>query len=300
MPLPPQTRDVDAAVVSPVTEPELAAWLRRRRTPRQRVVLHRGRYWVQTRLGFYQPIHLLARLSAEQATGPTRLRWGDRSALCTADASAANGSVPVHVLSDVEEYSEACISPRRRLDLRKCRRLVRIVELAGPALLEADGYEVLRSAITRRRDANAKLPTRAAYLATVADRSASGRHLLTLGGLLGTRLGGYITGYAVDGTAYVDEVMVTTEALRTHIGSGLIHEFICACRRSGMIREVVYGQPVPENPSLGVFRCGMGFPVEHVPAKIHMEPIVARLFRRRYPYAYYRLTGQLPPSHRGP
>ena len=57
-----QTRDVRESVVPVVGEAEKAQMLRR---DGRRVVVHRGRWWAQTRPGFFQPVHALARLSEE-------------------------------------------------------------------------------------------------------------------------------------------------------------------------------------------------------------------------------------------
>src|SRR3954447_12884380 len=48
------------------------------------VVLHRGRWWVRVVPGFYQPVHLLARMRPDEATRPTLRCWGLRASLVQA------------------------------------------------------------------------------------------------------------------------------------------------------------------------------------------------------------------------
>lgn len=281
-----QMREFSEAVLVSMTEAELASWQREQGA---HVVCHRGRYWKETRPGFYEPSHRMARLSAEEATRPVPLLcWGFRGALCEDDAAAANGSLPVHLLSNLEGYDLQRLPSKRRNDVRKCRKLVKIVELTGPALLQEQGYEVVLSAL--KRTGHAKAPSKEDYLANVAGYTTPRRRLV-LAGLIGTKLGGYFTGHAVNGTAYIDSVYIATEVLPTSIGSGLVFEFVQVCRRSSEIREIVYGQHTPEDRALCVFKEGIGFPLKHVPTKVGMNPIIRKFICWRRPHVYYRLTG---------
>ena len=281
-----QMREVSEAVLISMTEAELA---NRQCEQGAHVVCHRGRYWRETRPGFYEPSHRMARLSAEQATRPVSLLcWGFRGALCEDDVAAANGSMPIHLLSNVEGYDLHSFRSKRRFHIRKCRKLVKIVELTGPALLQEQGYEVVLSA--QKRTAYKKALSREDYLADIADHTTPGRRLI-LAGLIGAKLGGYITGHAVSGTAYIDSVHLATEALPTSIGSGLVFEVVQVWRRSGEIREIVYGQHTPEDRALCVFKEEMGFSVKHVPTKVCMNSIIRKFICWRSPHVYYRLTG---------
>ena len=75
------------------------------------------------------------------------------------------------------------------------------------------------------------LPTRKQYLADLDDFTQPAQGVVLAGPVDG-RLGGYVTGYAVDGTAYVRDVVIATEALKTNMGTGLQYEFMFACARS--------------------------------------------------------------------
>jgi hypothetical protein len=60
---------------------------------------------------------------------------------------------------------------------------------------------------------------------------------IVLAGLVDDRIGGWIAGYAVDGTAYIEIVDLATEAQSTQIGTGLHFAFVEACRRSPAPRD---------------------------------------------------------------
>lgn len=290
-----QTRDVSEAVLSSMTEEEFAKYSRHKGN---HVVHHRGRYWEETFPGLYQPVHLLARLSAEQVTRPSLLCWGFRAALSEDDVAAANGSIPVHLLSNVEDYSLETLASKRRNQLRKCCKLVKIVQVIGPALLQEQGYEVLVSSLQRTNNPYRKMPSREDYLAEIADWNTHKNELI-IAGLIGDKLGGYLTGYAVDGIGYMESVDLLTEALATNISTGLYFEFVQACRRSGKIREIVNSPHMPEDPALGNFKEGMGFPVKHIPTKVRMNPIIEKYIRYRRPRGYYRLTGYIDNDNAG-
>jgi hypothetical protein len=281
-----QMHDVSEVLLTSITEEQFATWKKQERT---HVIFYRDRYWEELRKGFYQPIHLLARLSADRAKRPTPWCWGYRAALCEDDAAAANGSVAVHLLSNVQDYDIQTLFRKRRTHLRKCLKLVKIVRLTGPYILQKQGYEVLRSALKRTKHVSP--PPKKDYLDGLTTYTTN-EHRLVLVGIIDDRLGGYVDGHAIDGTAYINNVYIATEALPTSIGTGLIFEFVQACRRSGAIHEVVYGQHSREDPALCQFKEAMGFPVKHIPAKVMITPIIKEYLRRYRPHPYYRLTGR--------
>lgn len=284
-----QMRDVSEAVLSSMTEHEFANYSRHKGN---HVVHHHGRYWEEMFPGLYQPVHFLARLSAEQITRPVPLCWGFRAALTEDDQEAANGSIPVHLLSNVKDYDLQSLSSNRRYQLRKCRKLVKIVQLIDPDLLQQQGYEVLVSSLKRTENPYRKIPSKEDYLTDLADWGTHKNELI-LAGLIDDKLGGYITGYAVDGTAYIESVDLLTEAMTTNISTGLHFEFVQVCRQSGKVCEIVHSPYYPEDPALGIFKEGMGFPVKHIPTKVRLNPIIEKYIRYRRPLGYYRLTGYI-------
>ena len=283
-----QTRDLSKAVITSMTEVEFAEW---RKKDNARLIYHQGRYWEELRSGFYQPIHLLARLDNKQATKPKLLCWGFRSALTKNDAIAANGSIPVNLLSDVSGYDLLSLPSKRRNQVRKSRKKVKIGELTDSSLLKQQGYEVIVSAL--KRTAHKQAPTKDDYIAELANYFIPKRRLI-LGGLIGDRLGGYIEGHAIEGTAYIQNIYIASEALSTDVGSGLVFEFVQVCIRSGNIQEIVYGQHSREDTKLCRYKEGMGFPTKHIPAKVKINPVIRKLIQWRLPHSYYRLAGYNP------
>jgi hypothetical protein len=281
-----QAREVSAAALTSGDEEALAA---SRRLMGRKVVEHRGRLWMEVPRGFYQPIHWLARLRADEATAPRSLAWGFRATLRDDDGrSRANGALPVHLLTDVAGYTYEALPRRRQRELRNCAKRATIVELTGPEMLREQGFDVRRSAVERTGYGHAQ--SREHYLAALDHFFIPGSRLV-LAGIVDGRLGGYVTGTAVNETAYIDNVWIATEALRSAIGTGMVFEFVQACRRGGAVREVAFGLDSPEDDSLVAFKGTLGFPVVRVPARVRVNPLVAPIVSRRHPYEYYRLTG---------
>jgi hypothetical protein len=276
--------------VCPMSEADAANWYREQGVP---VVYHRGRYWKETKFGFYEPIHLLARLKAEQTTCPKLLSLGFRASLCDEAIQVANGTIPVHLLSNLESYDFQSLSSKRRNHLRRCYKRATIVQLFSPALLQEQGYEVYCSAETRFGNSN--VLSKEVYLSQL-EKDLSFKQRYIFAGLINNKLGGYMITYAVDQTAYVEQVLIATEALPSDIGTGLIFEFAQACRHSGKIREIVYGYDTPKDPALGIFKEGMGFPVRRIPSKVRVNPLIDPILRWRYPSAYYFMTGKYIPA----
>lgn len=282
-----QTQDISQPILIPTTEAELA---REYRTKGSQIICHQGRYWIsKNSYGFYKPVHMLARLKLEQATRPTPLCLAFRSALHEDDASAANGSIPVHLISDPAGYDLESLSSNRRSQIRRCWKRVKIVQLTDLTLLQEQGYEVLRSSLERTKY-YIKLPSIEEYRSAIAAYTTD-KYRIAIAGIVDGKLGGYCYGTAIDGTAYLDYIHLATEALPTNISSGLTFEFVRACSRSGKIREVVHSPHVPEDQGLVAYKEAMGFRVTHIPARVEMNPIVAKFLRWKYPHKYYRFTG---------
>jgi hypothetical protein len=282
----PQVRDASEATFTLLTEKELAE---RRRAEGVRVLEHAGHYWEQIGApGFFQPVHLLARLTPEEATRPTPFSWGYRAALTPEAVGAANGMVPIVRIEDLAGYDFDSLSSNRRNKLRKCQRLVQIVQLTGPGLLLEQGYEVVVDALSRTR--HKSIPSPEQYVTTVK-RYFQGGHWCILAGLIDGKLGGFVDGYVVEGVAYGLSAYYATWALPTNISTGLIFEFMQILRRLQCVHTAVVGLHAPEVPQLSKFKDDMGIIVENVPIKWHMNMLARSFIRWRRPHAYYRLTG---------
>ena len=288
------TREIRAAAEAhlvPMTEAELASDPQERR----RTVLHRGRYWRETFTGLFEPIHPMARLTDWEATRPSPRCWGYHAALAESSTAEANSSMPMHLLVDLDGFSVDSLSSNRRYHLRRSQRQVTYVQLVGAGPLESGGYEVFRSAQARTHNPYRTARSKAEFLAEM-EWYTSRPSAIVLAGLVDDRIGGWIAGYAVDGTAYIEIVDLATEALSTQIGTGLHFAFVEACRRSPGIREIAHSPHIPEDAALVVFKEGIGFPVVNVPSKAWLLPVANTLVRWRKPYLHYRLTGRMSPK----
>jgi hypothetical protein len=282
----PQVRDTSAATFAVLTEKELAE---RRRAEGVRVIEHAGHYWEQVGApGFFQPVHLLARLTPEEATCPTPLSWGFRAALTPESADAANGMVPIVRLPSLEDYDLNSLSSSRRNKIRRCQQIARIVQLTGPGLLLEQGHDVVVDALSRTR--HKAPPSRDAYISEVKSYFQGG-HWCVLAGVIDGRLGGYVDGYVVDGVAYGCRAYYATWALPTNISTTLTFEFAQICRRLKTVHTVVNGLHSREDAQLSRFKEEMGFIVDRIPIKWSMNVLARTFIRWRRPHAYYRLTG---------
>ncbi|MFN6565348.1 MAG: hypothetical protein RMY28_036875 [Nostoc sp. ChiSLP01] len=280
-----QMRDVSEALLTSMTEEEFARW---RCKEGANVVFHRGCYWEERRFGFYQPIHLLARLQIQQVTRPLQFCWGFLASLCEDDAVSANGAIPIHLLSNVEDYNLYSVNKNSRQNIRKNRHLFNIVELTDTQLLQEQGYDVFLSATTRTQWKSSL--SREKYMVNLVDYVLPKRRLI-IAGISDRKLCGYITGYAINGTAYGEDLYITTEASEYNLNRILVFEFVQVCRRSGGIYEFAIGQHWREKPGIVEFKEGMGFPIVYIPAKVQINPAVEQFIRWKYPHKYYRLTG---------
>jgi hypothetical protein len=270
-----------------MTEDGLAAL---RREDGIRVQTSVGRQWEEIFRGFYQPIHLLARLRRAEIRRPTLACWGYRAALTDEDAGSANASMPVHVLSDVGHFTEAALSKGRMGDLRRCRREVEIRHERDPALLVDQGYAVFTSA-QRRTDFYSRPATEAEFRRRMQQQVPDVRRLFVVG-IVNGKLGGYFQSFAVEGVLYAHELYVASECMRTGIGTGLYVETIAIAARSGAIDEACFGLHTPDAAGISVFKASIGIGLVDIPSRCVIPAPLDALIKRRRPAAHYRLTGR--------
>ncbi len=269
-----------------LTEPEMAAL---RAEEGRHVVERGGRFWAAIFPGFYQPVHLLAPFAASEIARPTAACWGYRAALVPEDAGAANGSIPVHLMTGLDRFDEGHLAGDRRRDLKRSRQSIVFRRPDDPEMLEAHGYAVFRSAQDRLHywpDLG-----EAAYRERIRRHVLDGRRLL-IAGLIDGRIAGYMESFAVDGVLYTDDLIVATEALNTGISTGLYVEAIHAAIASGGVHSVCLGLETPDRPGLSAFKLGLRFPVVHVPARHAIPGPIDAFIRARRPAVHYRLTGR--------
>ena len=280
--------EASSASLAPLSEEMLAT---QRVREGRKVVLAHGRYWMEISPGLFDGIHWLSRRSPDEIRRPRGLCWGFRGALTDEYAAQATGSVPVHLMKGISGYSLASVPSKEiRRHLRAFpKQGVRIVHVNDPAVLSDQGYDVYCSWLSRTK--HRAPPSRATYLSEVkATVMAPG--WMVLAGMADNRLLGYSVQWAVDRTAYLHELVVSTEAMEMHLSAAL--NFCCleVFRDSGVIDEVCPGLHMPEQEGLSDFKSRQGFEVTQVPSIVWMQFLAAAIVRRRFPYKYYRFTGQ--------
>lgn len=272
-------------ILNPMSEAQYAKYLER---SGKRIIQHEGRYWQDQPAGFFHPIHYMALLTNKEATRPTGLCWGFRSTLCEEDAHLANGALPIHIISDLENYDLSHIKQSRRTNIRKFWKKVEVAEITSPDLLREQAYDIVLS--DHARNKYGQLPTREEYVAKI-DQFFDFGHV-TLGGFVDGKLGGFVVGLGVGSTAYIEEIQVHSGTLDTGMASGLLYEMAQVCRRSPKIREVVHALHARENESLSFFKEHLGFKVTLIPSRVWLAPFTREIIRRVRPHVYYRLYGK--------
>ena len=297
------TRPAAAASVRPVSERELADWRAKRG---ERVLERLGRFWRMSRPGFWEPVHWLAGFRAEEVRRPA-ICLGFRAVLAEEDGSRANAAMPVHVLEGVPDWGAERYRRSGQNRLRKAARVadesgiplssailaaeIDLVEVVSPEALECQGHAVLVSSL--ERTGVAKPPSREGYVDSLR-RVGIGGPAIVLAGFRDERLVAYMSGWAVGSTAYSHNMLISSEALSSQVGTALVFAFVEACQRGGQIERVVNGQHSLEEDSLSAYKDGIGFPVRRFPAIARLAPGLGPVMRRFRPYVAYRVTGRTP------
>jgi Acetyltransferase (GNAT) domain len=257
-----------------------------------RIRLAHGRYWMQRRSGFYDTVHWLARLTLDEARLPGPC-WGYRAALVDEQVGDANGVLAIHLMRDLEDYSEARLRKDARRALKRLSTAgVEIVNVTDDHVFVDQGYEVMLD-WRARVGATTDPPPRERYFTALRD-AITDEASLVLAAMDKDRLLGYVIATVVDGSAHLLESKIRSDALRLGVGIGLDHQTVLALQRSGVVREISAGPHQPELPSVTAYKTRYGFPIVHLPTRVCLPGVLGRVIAKHRPFSYYRLTGRLP------
>lgn len=254
-----------------------------------RVVEHRGRYWMESAPGFFQPVHHLARLTADEASRPSRRCLGFRAVLAEPCLPEANGCMPAHLYPEPQHHTLERFSGTQRRQIRQGLRSFDLVALREPDLLLDQGLAVAQEA--RARNPGIPLPHAAAFHRSVLAYVEPPQGLV-LAAMRGKRLLGFALCYAVDQAVYHDLVYVGDEGLRDRAPICLFHALATISARNPRLLELMHGLHVRANPGLCEYKRRLGIEVRPVPARCWMVPGLAPLLRAVAPCRHYRLTGR--------
>jgi len=236
----------------------------------------------------------MAELTPEQATYPRKSTLALKARVV--GTSHNNGSFHLHVI-DPKKYTFSDIQTDMRRNIRRACKAGVTVELATLELLEAQGYDVTSSALRSNRYRPA--PKKEDYISKLYDDAFFGGKGIVLAGMVptadGSRLGGIMTGSALETIANADDIYIAPWARDTNVGPRLVYSFMEACQRTSGIERVIYGR-VSTDTGLETFKGRMGFPAVAIPAKIAMRPGMHQAFSllsstRRLSHIRERLYG---------
>jgi hypothetical protein len=252
------------------------------------VVEHRGRYWSENGRGFFQPVHLLARLRRDEATRPTRWCWGFRARLAHEDELHADASIPVHLLPDPQSYSLQRLAKRRRQYIKASMRDFDVVVLASPDILLDQGYRLAEEA--HENNQNVVVPSPGGFRRKVESYFVPGRGL-ALAAVQDDRLLGFSLIHAIDGVAYDHSGSIGREGLERNVPLCLFHVVASIAQRSAGVGELMNGLHSREAENLCAFKQSQGCEVAQLPARAWFAPLAEPVLRRVYPQRHYRLAG---------
>lgn len=251
-----------------------------------RLVEASGVVWQESPRGLFTPAHLLQRLPEDLHLPRKLLAWGWRHRV--GEDAQTRYYMPVHLLDAPASYSEASLPSNDRRKLGKARRSVEVAAVTDAGELEQGGYEVYSEAF--RRGARGAIPTKDEYRRLLADFVDPDTRVILAARIDGV-LAGYISAFAVEGTAYGDEVCVSELGRKHEANRLLVFEMTRLVGRTPGVREFYVGQHWLERPGVTDFKTHMGFPVVRVPVRIKVNRVVLEAARRLRPDKAYRLFG---------
>jgi len=281
-----QVFDLSGMALEVATESEMADWLMKHGTT---VVYRRGRYWMSSHGGFYQPVHWMARLNADEIIKPSFLCWGYRATVDDSATFFANATLPVHYFNRLDGFDASCLSQNKRNTLRTCHENVDIHPVDNFDLLVDQGYPLFLSSLAQ--SGYGRRISRATYRRKMAKYFDAG-FVSVLGAFVEGRLGGYMISTCVKNTAYFDALVVGNSESALHIGTGLKYAFLKYWGdRKGPVTEVIDGLHAREDLGLCHYKEQMGFKVLRVPSRVWFMPGAEKIIKMRWPHKYYRMTG---------
>ncbi|GHA27799.1 GNAT family N-acetyltransferase [Oceanisphaera arctica] len=280
--------DINDFVLIPPSTDQFVNW---RNNSGHHLIRRGDTCWDEVKKGFFQPFHLIGKLSYTQFKRPASLLWGYRAALLDKDIDCANGFIPVHRMSSPESFSLKDLSPSRRNELNRSLRKVKWFQVESIDAFHQPAYRILNSSLARTR--HMPLPSRCEFYEYCKRNVNPGDNSRVLvSAFVEGELAGFTNIYCVDEVAYLDNLFISSEYLKTGIGAGFYYLGIDICKRSQKIKSIINGMHCIENEGVSFYKRQFGFDIAMIPARVEINPVVSHMLRKYYPHKYYRLTGK--------
>lgn len=270
-------------VVPILSEMEYAAHLQQERI---RIAKFGDQFWRFVAPGMVQPLHLLAGVSAQDFQLVSKKVLGAQAR--SLDGSG-NGTIPVHLLSDLQNFSPSEYSAVVRRHLRKAREdfFLETDQDSSDTLLD-QYYRIYHSANERTGRSSAG---RDLFLKSWHRRLTSRMGcFICCREQVSSQVVGFLWGFVVRDAGYLHTVAVHSDYMSSNINSFLVDGMLWHFKTAG-VRWVSMGQHFRERQGIVEYKRRLGFPVVPLPAFTTLFRPLEVAMRIIVPHKLYRFQG---------
>jgi ribosomal protein S18 acetylase RimI-like enzyme len=271
-----------------LTEQEFAEY---RKSIGRYIEVYKDIYFEARLPGFWQPAALLRRCSYANLPPLTLTRWGVHVVLRQEDSQYANGSMSVHLLKRLQDYSVAKLKRVSRKEITAASSRYEIV--VGGDVSKSDAYEVYSSTVSRTifldKAHPRKLKNIEEYRKYLEKHVYGSAKPLLLTAHFEEEIVGFIWGYVIDKTAYLKELYVHNEHHKYGVARLLYHRCLLILQELEGVEEVFSGRDWTERPGINFFKESMGFPLVCLPVYLKLNPLVRYISKKYFPHKLTRL-----------
>jgi hypothetical protein len=271
------------AGVPVLSEKEYSRYLQQERI---KIVEFGDRMWRFVAPGMVQPLHLLAGVPAQEFALVSRKFLGVQARSLE---GVGNGSIPLHLLRDLQNFSPSGYSSVIRRHLKRARKefFLETDQNSSERLLE-EYYRIYRSANERN---GRKSVQRDVFLKSWYRRLTSGSgYFLYCREQSSGQVVGFLWGVVIQDAGYLHTVAVDSSYMSFNINALLVDGMLWSFRSAG-VRWVSMGQHFREKPGIVEYKRRLAFPVVKLPAFTKVWRPLELAMKIAVPDKLYRFRG---------
>ncbi|MCS7089708.1 MAG: hypothetical protein RMN51_01665 [Verrucomicrobiota bacterium] len=271
-----------------MTPAEYAAY---ERAMGERVVEQNGVYWRQVRPFFFRPLLSFEPLDASAVRRPWLARWGGWQCVVR-DQCQANAAMAFLLFREVRGYSLHSLEKKRRWEVRQAEKQfeVRRLQHVGELVAAHPCYLEFQSRTRYKYRADRVDPKRFGAWAEEVFRHPK---VMVWGAYHANRIEAVSLAIPVEQTLLYSTFFATTDGLRKHVASLMLHVLRTWAQQRGDIAQVYVGlKKTGAEASVDQFYLQRGCEVVVQPAYCWVNPLAAWCLRRWRPDLWNRLAGR--------
>jgi len=253
-----------------------------------------GVWWRRVRPFFYRPLIAYQAINPAVCRPPLQSLLGGYQHVVPSDCEA-NSTIGSLMFTEAQEYSLDSLDSDHRRQVRTALKRFEVRNLTDRQAFKERAYPLYLSFLKRTNYRYLAGRARKTIFERWADLLFDLPAILKLGVFAGNELSAVSVSFLVEDTVIYATFFARSEAMNYHVSSLMLHTVRQSAAVRGDVRQVFVGMcKTGKNRSVDQFYLQRGCSVQHLPARLKINPFAKLLLRTFKPGLLQQLVGSPP------